>query len=724
MILKSKVLNSFQGVAYGHMTLEAMQNWHLSKIDLLVREVVQNCSDAADKFPNRDFFSVAFNVHEFDGKRFIDTLEGLDEKIKKRFSLTNSKYLEIRDGGTTGLTGPLTVSSENENDHGNYYRLVFDTGKAQTQKYSGGNWGYGKSAYYGVGQGFVIYYSQIKNEIDEYESRLIVTLIENEENENAILRGHINGSNSAGKAWWGKSLDGEGLDANILPLQNETEINEYLDIFGIKPFKKGETGTSVIIPYVDYSELMTNMISEEMEVLPDIKDRCAWTYVDEEGFIEYLKLSIQKWYAPVINNLDLPKLPERKKWLYASVNGELINYDSMYPFFQLTQRLYTAALTRSYGCNNESKTKWSPLYENTINSISIRNYIDNSGDGNTVVGYLATAKIPQNQVNIDQGENLTPFILLGYYEEFDSRSPIVMYSRRLGMVIDYAYKDEWVHGIPLPEDENEYVFSFFVPCLGENKRLKKNLSVKKYAGKTLEEYLISCEASDHEGWEDHDRMTIVSSIQKRVSDSIKNLIRGDILPQNGSNADRLGNAFSKMINISKGKLGRSFSDKRNDHGGSSTSKKLRFESEIYEFGGNRQVLKFLLECKNGVKNISVNPILFSDGSNMHCLEWEKDIRSKFPVEFSEVRIMKITTKGETINYDAILSTRGTKAIEDKLKYSLCHEIKAGKTSQGLTKLYISFDKPITDSVVLEGTISLATLGTEYEYDIVASEDMR
>lgn len=725
MKLTSKVLRRFQGVAYGHMTLEAMQNWKLSKIDLLVREVIQNCSDAADPIENQQYFTVAFNTDEFNGKRFIETLDGLNEKTRERFSSERCRYLEIRDGGTIGLTGPLTISSENEKDHGNYFRLVFDTGKAQTQKNSGGNWGYGKSAYYEIGAGFVIYYSQIKNG-DNYESRLIVTLIEDEESETAILKGYEGNVISAGKAWWGKRLDGDGFDANILPLQDEDEIKEFLSIFNIAPFPEGETGTSVIIPYVDYYELMESMISDEMNVPSDLKNRCSWTYQDIDGFKEYLKLSIQRWYAPAINNTDLYALTQ-KKWLYATVNGELVSYDSMYPFFQLTQRLYTAALARTLE-TKETKKYWNAFYDNTISPISIKNYIDNSGDGNTVVGYLATARLPKSKIDIGQGENFDPFLLLGYYEESGSNRPIVMFARRLGMVIDYAYKDQWVHGVTASEDEDEYVFSFFVPCLGEGKKLKSNLSVKKYAGKTLEEYLISCEASDHEGWVDHDRMTIVSRIQRGVTSCIKTLIKGDVVSPTGTNADRLGNALSRMIGISKGKLGKSSPSGGGDGaGGSSTSKKIKFSSEIEEFAGWNQTLKYTLSCKKGLKRVVVNPVLFSDGSNLKCLEWEKDIRSAFPVEFTGVTYRLVCADGGETGIS--LSLDEPVVIMEGIRVEMSVETKKTPTgevltSSGITQISFEFDEPLNETITLEGKIFVHTSNNEYEYDLVAYEETR
>lgn len=728
MKLESKVLKIVGSVAYGHLTLEAMQNWKLPKTDLFVREVIQNCSDAADPVKG-DFFSVAFNTNSFNGKDFIELLSGFNKSIIDRFSNPDSKYLEIRDTGTTGLTGPLTITEENEKDHGNYYRLIYDTGKPQTQKYSGGNWGYGKSAYYGMGAGFVVFYSQIE-EKGEYKSRLIVTLIEDEEADNTILSGHENGAKSAGKAWWGKALNGSGSEADMLPLEDPEEIKEVLSIFNIPPFAEKQTGTSVIIPYVDYQSLMNNMVDDEVDGAADVRNRCPWTYPDLEGFEEYLKLSIQRWYAPAINNLDLPELIG-KKWLYVTVNEEMISYDSMYPFFQLIQRLYTASLAKTLD-QQERHTSWSIFYENNISQISINKYIDNSNHGNTAVGYLTTAKIPKTLLNVGEQANLNPFLLLGYYEEGESESersiPVVMFARRLGMVIDYAYKDEWVHGLPVPEENVEYFFSFFVPYLGESKHLKPDLAVSKYAGKTLEEYLISCEASDHEGWEDHDRINIVSSIQRNVVNRIKNVIQEIKVPANTGEADRLGNAFSRMLGVKKKKLGKSIpGGGGGPTGGSSTSKKIVFESSIKDFGGMSQILSFELICKPGTSVAVLSMVLLASGSNMGSIEWESDIGSVFPVYFSEATISATEIGTDNTAEDTIsLGNPACRLLSSNVYFANEEKQIENKlvVSKMLTQLRIEFDKPISRSIEIKGTLVVNTSGDEYEYDLIASEETR
>ncbi len=513
------------------------------------------------------------------------------------------------------------------------------------------------------------------------------------------------------------------MEGVMLPLQDEEEIKEVLDVFGLKAFEKNETGTSVIIPYVNYSELMSNTISDEMDINPDIKNRCDWTRPTDEGFEESIFLAIQRWYAPAINNLELPKLTG-KKWLYATVNERMLSYEVMCPFFQLVQKLYTAALAKTLG-KEETGTEYSQYYNDTIEPIRIKNYIDNSNGGNTEVGYLAVAQIPKNKVNYGDWENIDPYLLLGYYEQANGNLPVVMFARRLGMVIDYAYKNEWVYGITESDQKNndEYLFAFFVPFLGERKRLKSNLSVQKYAGKTLEEYLISCEASDHDGWEDHDKMTLVSSIQSNVTGKIKRLWKNEPEIKNVV-TDRLGNIISKMLGITKQKLGKSVSkSNKKGRGGHSTSKKFEFKSVIKEYCGERQKLEFRISINQATKAILIGIMVNSDGSNLSSIEWERKIGTNFPVCFTDCYVKDSNIdSGEGAGTMQINSNTNGPDI----CVSLCNEERKTAErlyrSSGKTIITVVPRVPFDEGRIIEGELIIQADEKEYEYDLIAYEE--
>ena len=123
-------------------------------IELVVRESIQNSLDA--KSPNRSPVQIQFNVSSIQNSAF----NHLDGNLITHFKLRSnqeSKSLEIRDNGT-GLEGDLI-----DNQDKNLQRLVYKIGQShQNQNQQGGSWGYGKTVYYRLGKGFVIFYSRIR----------------------------------------------------------------------------------------------------------------------------------------------------------------------------------------------------------------------------------------------------------------------------------------------------------------------------------------------------------------------------------------------------------------------------------------------------------------------------------------------------------------------------------------------------------------------------------
>ena len=204
------------GVSYGSGALKALQNESLPEIDLLVREAIQNSSDASLKVDG-ERFDVNFTIGTFNPLKFNAELGSLKSILDKHYPEERADYLEIRDMRTTGLTGPVRLSELDRDDHGNYFKLVFDTGKEQTASSSGeagGSWGYGKSVYYRVGIGLVLFYSQIAIN-DSFEERMILSLTEHETDSSSLLKEVA--SDSVGRAWWGRKDE-----------QNPKELLDYI----------------------------------------------------------------------------------------------------------------------------------------------------------------------------------------------------------------------------------------------------------------------------------------------------------------------------------------------------------------------------------------------------------------------------------------------------------------------------------------------------------------
>lgn len=627
-MLDREILKTNYGVSYGSVTLKSLQNDNIPELDLLVREAIQNSSDAAlgEAGPS---YAVNFQYGSFTPAVFNSFLTDIENSLNIKYPIPSADFLEIRDTKTTGLTGCIRKADIKKDDHGNFFKLIYDTGKRQTKSSAGGNWGFGKSVYYRVGIGIVIFYSKIKTETG-YDSRLIITLVEDESKKDS------NGNDatilnaleplSAGKAWWG-IRDGEDL----LPLQDMDFIKSVLDVFGLKPFKDNETGTSIIIPYLKTDSLLNGIVPADAEIEAGIKEHFSnvWT----ASIADYLRLSIQKWYAPKIHNRELPNFCD-KKWLLVSVNSTPIRKQDMLPLFNLAQELYTTSIAKTYG--HEYKSKTFPGI--VCLPVNIRGYFDGMTSG-----YVSVIKISKQELNGTQNL-LSPYDYIGKFEaDGGLNEPVVMYSRDPGMIIDYAITGPWVKNIAPPESPDDFVFAFYFPIT--HKTLKQDLPAPEYAGMPLGEYLRDCEASDHMGWNDPVKMQIVQRIQKNTV----NQISGHLKKSEQVNVDATA---SKLA----GRLGRNllprvgYGKKPGGSGGSGGSgasgtkiNNIVLEISSQTIHGNSLVMNYELQLMHGKKDAKVSLMIASEGGWIDPESWKDEIGTEFPAAYDSVSVDTIKT---------------------------------------------------------------------------------
>ena len=129
--------------------LRVDQNMDTPKLDVLVRESIQNSLDAHAE--NR--VNVDFSIGSYSSSILSHSFPEL-ENVLSQFD----QFICIRDTGTVGLRGPVRLSDIADGDVGNYIGLVkgmMDTSKSALN--SGGSWGIGKVVYYKIGINFVIY---------------------------------------------------------------------------------------------------------------------------------------------------------------------------------------------------------------------------------------------------------------------------------------------------------------------------------------------------------------------------------------------------------------------------------------------------------------------------------------------------------------------------------------------------------------------------------------
>lgn len=105
-MLDREILKIDYGVSYGSVTLKSLQNDNVPELDLLVREAIQNSSDASLAQPD-PFFAVNFTNGSFRPSEFNAFLSDIEEYLNCRFAGDSAQFLEIRDLRTSGLTGHI-----------------------------------------------------------------------------------------------------------------------------------------------------------------------------------------------------------------------------------------------------------------------------------------------------------------------------------------------------------------------------------------------------------------------------------------------------------------------------------------------------------------------------------------------------------------------------------------------------------------------------------------
>lgn len=627
-MLDREILKTDYAVSYGSVTLSSLQNDSVPDTDLLVREAIQNSSDAAIGLEGK-FYRVGFQTGTFVPAALNTYLTGIEEYLNARYPSSIAEYIEIRDTCTSGLTGAIRKSEIKKDDHGNFFKLIYDTGKKQTKITAGGNHGLGKSVYYRVGIGIVIFYSRIQKE-DKFESRLIITLVEDENKKNAdgtdaTILNHVE-PNSAGKAWWGFR---EGED--LLPLTDEEFIVLLLQVFGLTPFKGTETGTAIIIPYINSANLLSQVIPPEAEIKDDVKDHLKTVWLS--SLADYLRLSIQRWYAPKIHNREISGFPDQK-WLSVTVNKVPIQKQSLLPVFDLTQELYNTALAKVYGKDYTSQT----YPQIKCLPVNIQKYFE----GSMTAGYVAVVKISKSELNGDQNL-LSPYVYFGHYEaDGGLNEPVVMYTRDLGMVIDYSVTGPWVKGLTAPENPEEFLFAFYVPNTA--KKLKSDLTVPEYAGISFGQYLRDCEQSDHMEWNDLVKMQIVSRIQKNLINQINTKINKPAAAPVDATASKLSSRLGKNL-LPRIGYGKKTGGGSSGSGGGGEGKvnNILFEIISQAVRGNLLTIEFSLKLLHSCKSAKMSIIVASEGGWIDPESWQDEIGTPFPAVIRECCAVSMTT---------------------------------------------------------------------------------
>lgn len=608
----------------GSSLLKLIQNNNMPILDLLVRESIQNSLDA--KNDKAAYVLVDFLTGTFDKASLNSELDRITNSLNQRYSNDRYKYIAIRDSNTVGLTGKLHYDDVTDNQYGNLLKLIYEISKPQEAEGAGGSWGLGKTVYFRVGIGLVIYYSRIINKNGKYKSRLAASLVENEMDSDALIP-MLEGKSKRGIAWWGEEIGNN----KTRPITDTAYIEYILDIFGIKPYEQDETGTTIIIPYVD-EEVLLNHNQIEYKDGEDNIIQPYWRSNTEE----YLKIAIQRWYAPRLNNINY----KYGKFLRAKVNGIGISQDLMEPAFQIVQSLYNRAIGKKFEVDILDQTG----AETKAEDIILRKVLYT-----TKAGTVAYTKVSRNILKTGFPDNKPePYM---YYNceirEKDKNKPVVFFTRKPGMIVSYEDVGNWVDGIN-SSNKDEFIMAIFV-LNSDNTLAGDNPNYR------LEEYIRKSEMADHTSWSDFSmgnlNPRIVLKVQCQVNSKISKEFSVEEEKTTGKFNSGLGKMFGDLLLPPE-----NFGKKPSLVIGASpkTGSKLikhknvlfGYDSKNISYYAGGMTVRLIIKSQKKIQSTGFVVAIESETGPISHSEWEKKMGLTMPFEVLGADI-KADIKGET-----------------------------------------------------------------------------
>jgi hypothetical protein len=477
----------------GAFLLRALQNEDMPRLDLLVRESVQNALDAALEREPGGEVRIGFHLRAHATETIASLLaDGIDRKVLRERHPDGGQLLEIRDSLTEGLTGPLGFDEIGPDaGHGNLLKLVYEIGRTRSDVNAGGSWGLGKTCYFQMGIGLVFYYSRIKLG-DVYQERLVASLVEDETRPDRLQR-----DTRTGIGWWGAE---EGLK----PVTRTAQIQRTLDMLRVERFTGAETGTSIIIPFLR-DDLVPTVASDD----GDSSVHRPWWY---DNYNDYIRIALERWFCARLDNRHFATGPH----LTAAVNGKVIASSSMLPIFQAVQALYNRANGVSVGDGDYLTRNNVPASAIMQQPVAPRSLFTLAGPAGDVAAALLTPEqlgmaAPVN--HYDPG-----MCVFGRSGATPPYRPLVTFMRQPGMCVCWDDSTEsrgWAGGLPGVAD-SRYLVAVFVPrqeriLADSGRRIRDETPV------TLESYLRGCERADHATWHDVAGLKVIERIRSNCA---------------------------------------------------------------------------------------------------------------------------------------------------------------------------------------------------------------
>ena len=625
----------------GSSLLRLIQNNNMPVLDLLVRESIQNSLDAR-KSDSR-FVEVDYLTGKFNSSSLGNELEQITESLEKKYGNKEYDYIAIRDSHTVGLTGAMDYKSIQNNVYGNLLKLVYEICKPQEAEGAGGSWGIGKTVYFRIGIGLVIYYSRILNEDGEYESRLAASFVENELDPNAMIPVY-DGMIKRGIAWWGEKVD----ENSTIPVTDERYIKKFLDIFGIDEYSDDETGTTIVIPYINTEELLRNNRTEytndqEEEIIP------FWC----SSLEEYLSIAVQRWYAPRLNNRHYVQ----GAYLRTKINNKGIALNSMEPIFQIVQSLYNRA---QYVNDEDILSDCESVH---VEDINVRNKLESQK-----IGSISFVKVSRDLLKMNVPYNKPePYMYFNNeIRDTEVNRPTICYTRKPAMIVSYENVGPWVSNIP-PSSKDEYIIGIFV--LSSYNKLKNSPSPG-----TIEEYIRKSEMADHTSWGDWSEGNYNPRFVYRIQSGVNKLVSREFSATQEKAKPKVNSGLGKMFGdlllppegFGNGAGGGSKPANTNPTQGKRSRFKFAIETNGIKYLSDKMLIPMVLEtsAKKKISRTGFDMLIDSESKKIDINEWENKMKMSTPFEISEFRIQVENIDGEKVEAEDTISSENSVEIEN------------------------------------------------------------
>ena len=625
----------------GQGLLRAIQNDNMPLLDLFVRESVQNSLDACQ--PKEEPVQVEFGTGIFNSQELATQLDGISLSLEKKYGSDNCSFIFVRDSNTEGLTGPMHFSEE---DYGNrnLLKLVYEIAKPQDNKGAGGSWGYGKTIYFRIGIGLVIYYSRIKNEDGRYQSRLAACLVEDEKREDSLLCNPMLGS-KRGLAWWGDYYEynaGSVSEIGTVPITNEEEIRLFLELFNLRPYDLNETGTTIIIPYIDEERLLRNNIVEDSQI--------PWT----SNIGNYLRIAVQRWYIGRLNNPNYTKI-HKQPWLQVSVDGERIGRDDMPEPFAIIQNLYNMALK---GEERDDDYHCKPIV--------VRKYFRS-----TTSGFIAYKMCSSEELGtLPPINNPSPFMYCKNEEGSDDYKDgdiILAYFRKPGMAVTYDTAGEWVNKIKCNNEKTGDVLLAVYVLNSKNKFCGDKASDLE----TIEDYFRASERADHTSWYDINVGDTNPRILSKIQAGIRKKINETYIEEQGNTeieSSSLSKMFGEFFLPPQGfgrKAGRpSKNGKSREVFTKNKGVSAIVRSKEFVIDDDMLVMPVEIRAERPVNKLVFSFEIAADGKNIPLYQWTEKTGIELPFWLERATIKTIQAEKRIVERDIELSKSFTNEMID------------------------------------------------------------